>query len=225
MNKQDEENPLYRSRLVAQEVKKGPGFDEFFAAMPSLSDLKMLVTIAVTFQLPHAGTAVQEAYAKRRLLGFLDVKRAHFYSDSTRELYVELPAEAKKLGEDVVAKLLKSLYGTRDAPPNWELQIRKVMMALGFKQGKSNPCIYCHAGRDLRTVVHGDDLTTAGTFENIKWLHGELSKFSKKWKCIERGILGPPGTPNTIQDIRVLNRIITGKKMVFGGNQTPVMQS
>ena len=165
VNKQDEENPLYRSRLVAQEVKKGSGFDEFFAAMPSLSALKMLVTIAVTFQLPHAGTAVKEAYAKRRLLGFLDVKRAHFYSDATRELYVELPAEAKKPGEDVVGKLLKSLYGTRDAPLNWELQIRKVMVALGFKQGKSNPCIYFHAGRDLRTVVHGGDFTTAGTFE------------------------------------------------------------
>ena len=122
-------------------------------------------------------------------LGFLDVKRAHFYSAATRERYIELPAEAKKPGEDVVGKLLKSLYGTRDAPLNWELQIRKVMVALGFKQGKSNPCIYFHASRDLRTVVHGDDFTTAGTFENIKWLHGELSK---KWKCVERGILGPP---------------------------------
>ena len=128
------------------------------------------------------------------------MKRAHFYSDATREIYVELPAEAKKPGEDVVGRLLKSLYGTRDAPLNWELQIQKVMLALGFKQGKSNPCIYYHAGRDLRTVVHGDDFTTAGTFDNIKWLHEELSK---KWKCVERGILGPPGTPNTIQDIRV----------------------
>ena len=104
VKKQDEENLLYISRLVAQEVKKGLGFDEFFAAMPSLSALKMLVAVAVTFQLPHAGAAVKEAYAKRRLLGFLDVKRAHFYSDATRELYVELPAEAKKPGEDVVGK-------------------------------------------------------------------------------------------------------------------------
>ena len=61
----------------------------------------------------------------------------------------------------------------------------------------------------MRTVVHGDDFTTARTFENIKWLHGELSK---NWKCIERGILGLPGTPDTIQDIRVLNRIITWKE-------------
>ena len=154
VNQQDEENPLYRSRLVAQEAKKGSGFDEFFAAMPSLSALKMLAAIAVTFQFPHAGTAVKETYAKRRLFGFLDVKRAHF-SDATRELYVDLPAEAKKPGEDLVGRFPKLLCGTRDAPLNWELQARKVMIALGFKQGKSNPCIYFHAGRDLRTVAHG----------------------------------------------------------------------
>ena len=46
VNKQDEENPLYRSRLVGQEIKRGSGFDEFFAAMPSLSALKMLLAIS-----------------------------------------------------------------------------------------------------------------------------------------------------------------------------------
>ena len=160
----------------------------------------MLVTIAVTFQLPHAGTAVQEAYAKRRLLGFLDVKRAHFYSEATRELYVELPAEAKKPGEDVYSWKIAQI-AVRNARRTSELGVAdsESEIALGFKQGKSNPCIYFRAGRDLRTVVHQNDFTTAGTFENIKWLYGELSQ---RWKCVERGILGPPETPDTIQDIR-----------------------
>ena len=65
----------------------------------------------------------------------------------------------------------------------------------------------------MRTVVHGDDFTIAGTFENIKWLHGE---FSKKWKCIERDILGPPGTPDTIQDIRVINYHLERRWHVVG---------
>ena len=94
----------------------------------------------------------------------------------------ELPAEAKKPGEDVVGRLLKSLYGTRDAPLNWELQIQKVMLALGFKQGKSNPCIYYHAGPRTSELLYMEMIfTTAGTFDNIKWLHEELSK---KWKCV-----------------------------------------
>ena len=105
---------------------------------------------------------------------------------------------------EIVGRLKRSLYGTRNAPLNWELTIRKIMMKLGFVQGKSNPCIYYHQKRDLRTVVHGDDFTTAGSYENIKCLHEALAK---EWMVVERGILAPPGTPNTIQDIRVLNRI------------------
>ena len=206
VNKQDEENPFYRSRLVGQEIKRGSGFDEFFAAMASLSTLKMLLIIAVTFklidstgQIPKIGT--------RRLLGFLDVKRAHFYSEATREIYVVLPIEGKTASDgDVVGHLRRSLYGTRDAPLNWELTIRKIMMKLGFAQGKSNPCIYYHQKRDFRTIVHGDDFITAGSYENIKWLHEALGK---EWLVIERGIFGPPGTPNIIQDISVLNRIIS----------------
>ena len=209
VNKQDEENPLYRSRLVGQEIKRGSGFDEFFAAMPSLSALKMLLAIAVTFKLTDSAGKTPKT-GTRRLLGFLDVKRAHFYSEATREIYVELPTEGKTASDgDVVGRLRRSLYGTRDAPLNWELTIRKTMMKLGFAQGKSNPCIYYHMKRDLRTVVHGDDFTTAGSYENIKWLHEALGK---EWLVVERGILGPPGTPNTIQDIRVLNRIISWKE-------------
>ena len=200
VNKQDEENPLYRSRLVGQEIKRGSGFDEFFAAMPSLSALKMLLSIAVTSKLSDSTGQVPKT-GTRKLLGFLDVKRAHFYSEATREIYVELPSEGKTESDgDVVGRLKRSLYGTRDAPLNWELTIRKIMMKLGFTQGKSNPCIYYHQKRDLRTVVHGDDFTTAGSYENIKWLHESLGK---EWMVVERGILGPPGTPNTIQDIRV----------------------
>ena len=94
VNKQDEENPLYRSRLVGQEIKRGSGFDEFFAAMPSLSALKMLLTIAVSFELTDSTGTIPKT-GTRRLLGFLDVKRAHFYSEATREIYVELPIEGK----------------------------------------------------------------------------------------------------------------------------------
>ena len=85
VNKQDEENPLYRSRLVGQEFKRGSGFDEFFAAMPSLAASKMLRTIAVTFKLTDSTGQIPKT-GTRRLLGFLDVKRAHFYSEATRDL-------------------------------------------------------------------------------------------------------------------------------------------
>ena len=45
-----------------------------------------------------------------------DVSRAHFYADSQREVYVELPAEAG----GGYARLVRTFYGTRDAPALWE---------------------------------------------------------------------------------------------------------
>ena len=54
------------------------------------------------------------------MISFIDVKRAHFVSKAVRELYVELPPEMRQEGRDLVGKLIKSLYGTRDAAANWE---------------------------------------------------------------------------------------------------------
>lgn len=85
VNKQDEQNPLYRGRLVAREIKKGLCFDKFFAAMPSLSALKMLIAIAVTFNLPIANGTSRKAYGQRRLLGFLDVARERAFIQRQQE--------------------------------------------------------------------------------------------------------------------------------------------
>ena len=62
----------------------------------------MLLTIAVTFKLTDSTGQIRKR-GTRRLLGFLDVKRARFYSEATREIYVELPFEGKTASDgDVV---------------------------------------------------------------------------------------------------------------------------
>ncbi len=57
-------------------------------------------------------------------------------------------------------KLLKSMYGTRDAAPNWEEEYSSTMIEIGFRQGKSSPCVFYHAGKGM---IHGDDFTTLGS--------------------------------------------------------------
>ena len=59
--------------------------------------------------------------------------------------------------------LLKSFYGTRDAASNWEAEVRRVMCSvLGFRVGKTSPCIFFHKERELRCSVHGDDFAVLG---------------------------------------------------------------
>ena len=49
-----------------------------------------------------------------------------------------LPAEAGA-GKGKVGRLLRSMYGCRDAGVDWEFAICEVMIAIGFVQGKASP--------------------------------------------------------------------------------------
>ena len=86
-NKGDKLKPNLRSRLVAQELKRG-SMEEYFAAMPPLSALRTLMTLAVT----ESNKDLNGNWTRktdRQFLSFVDIKRAHFCSRATRELYVE----------------------------------------------------------------------------------------------------------------------------------------
>ena len=70
-----------------------------------------------------------------------DVSRAYFYADATRLLYVALPEEAGE-GASMCGRLLKSLYGTRDAATNWSREYTEVLLSIGFEVGIRNPCFF-----------------------------------------------------------------------------------
>ena len=71
---------------------------------------------------------------------FIDIKRAFFHATARREVYVDLPEEDAE--EGMCALLVKSLYGTRDAPQNWEVAYSDYLVQIGFRKGKSSPCIF-----------------------------------------------------------------------------------
>ena len=51
-------------------------------------------------------------------IDFIDIRKAYFQTAAIRDVYVELPEE--DMEEGMCGKLLKSMYGTRDAAHNWE---------------------------------------------------------------------------------------------------------
>ncbi|CAE7251708.1 unnamed protein product [Symbiodinium sp. CCMP2592] len=214
INKGDDLRRKLRSRLVAQELKRkkgvneDPSWTEFFAAMPPLSSLRALFTLATTGRVPGPNKkAFQMNEHGEVCVLFIDVKKAHFWSPVRRRLLVELPPEAGE-GPDKVGLLKRSLYGTRDAPSNWEHAIKKVMTDLGFKQGVSNPCLYFHPEHGLRCNVHGDDFTVVGGYNKLQWL---IESLQKAWTIEVRGILARPGSslPGVTHSISVLNRLVT----------------
>ena len=152
INKGDVLKPKYRSRLVAKEVNIGKR-DDLFAATPPLEAKKLLMSLAMTEGVGFDRHGRWESLQ----LEFIDVRRAFFHADCLREVYVDLPEEDASPG--MCGLLNKAMYGTRDAPQNWEFAYTEFMVSQGFKKGQSSPCLFYHEPRNLRAVVYGDDFT------------------------------------------------------------------
>ena len=114
INRGDERSPEIRCLLVAKEVKKRNNTEEesanFFASTRPLKAVKFLISEAMTKRVSRN--------SQRLKLSFIDVKKAHLCSDVLRELYVEHPPDAKE-PPDIVCRLKRAMFGTRDAAAAW----------------------------------------------------------------------------------------------------------
>ena len=192
VNKGDEASPDVRARLVAQDFALGRD-DSFYAATPPLEALRLLISDLTTGQGEPGGGPVK--------LMLLDAKKAHLHAAAERDLFISLPAEAG----GGYARLLRSLYGARDAPALWEAFAAAQLQQLGFVRGKSNPCVFWHPKRKLRCLVHGDDFIVSGTQGNLEWLHRALAQHILLKRV---GILGLSAEDGDVAELKILNRVL-----------------
>ena len=157
INKGDKERPNYRSRVVAREINTHKR-EDLFAASPPLDALKTLISMAASSN-------------KCEIVMINDVSRVSFHATATRNVYVQLPDEDAEEGEEGrCGKLNYSMYGTRDAAQNWAAECSSRLIEAGFRQGNVSPCTFCHEGKGIRTLVHGDDYVSVGHPKQLQWL-------------------------------------------------------
>ena len=117
------------------------------------------------------------------VLTIIDVRRAYFYAAAQRRVFIELPAEDYRQGDEQMCGLLcASLYGTRDAAKNWEAELGGYLQQLGLKKGLASPCLYSTPNGDLCVAVHGDDMTCSGSRQDSEWL---LAKMKERYEVKE----------------------------------------
>ena len=192
--KGDAGQPDVRARLVACEVNYGgTKEDNFYAATPPLEAKKMLFA-----KFADAPTL----QGVRQRLSFVDIRKAYFNGIPRRNIFMSLPRELGLPGH-WVGRQVRCVYGTRDAGAIWEDTYRDALEALGFTSGRASPCVFHHKGKNITTVVHGDDFTCLASDVALDWLESELAKhFELKIK----GRLGV-GVEGE-NEIQILNRII-----------------
>lgn len=195
INTGDDDNPALRSRFVGKEFNTGP-MEGLFAGTPPLEALRALVGDAATLDTEES-----------KVIEVDDVSRAFFEADMQKDVCIELPAEDlddKELNEDLVGYLHKSLYGTRDAATNSQEEIARLLVSNGFIRGKYNPCLYHHPGKQLKTLVHGDDFVTVGRRSVVK----DFDKLLNSRSSIKTVVVGDGSDAGEAQESRILNRLI-----------------
>ena len=163
INKDDHQNPNYRSRLVAREVNTCKR-DDLFAGTPPLEALKSILAMTASGN-------------RGEVIMINDVSLAFFHAKARPEVYVHFAAEDKQHGDERrCGKLNYSMYGTRDAAQNWAKEYAEMLISIGFTQGKASPCVFHHKTRAIRTFVHGDDYVSTARPQQLKWLKESLEQ-------------------------------------------------
>ena len=149
VNKGDDLNPNYRSRLVARQIKAlDRSGDSFFAPAPPLEALRTVLSLAMTKVGPHCPDW-DPASPNRTQISLIDIKRAYFNAKiDARDppTYVQLPREDPD-SDDMVGKLMRHMYGTRMAADGWQEEYSTFLVDLGFRQGDACPNLFHHAER------------------------------------------------------------------------------
>ena len=202
INKGDSETVSIRSRAVLQETRKrsdlGPNdIASTFAAAPPLEGLRMMASLAMSGQ---QGVPLND----RRVLAFYDVSRAHFHSPAKRLMFVKTLPEDIKIRSGI-AKMLKAMYGSRDAGRCWDDFSDNVMKALTFKAGEFCPCVYYSAELDAPCWRHGDDFVVLATRTVLATF---FDGAQKHMLLKHMGTLGPCKGLGDILEVRCLNRLL-----------------
>ena len=168
LKRSNETGEIYRFKArwvcCGNRMKKGIDFDETYAAVMKMKVARAIIAIAIHHGLP---------------LFSVDIKTAYLNADIDKELYVNLPEGFTKPGSNEIGRLNRCLYGTPQAGRLYWLKISKTLRKLGFKETKSEPCLYVKKDKGKKPMfvgVYVDDLEIAATPEQKEWLIKGLTK-------------------------------------------------
>jgi len=186
-------------RLTARgdQQKEGLDFDpdRLFAPVVRLEDLRCLLAYAVAGDLDILQMDVDGAFLQADLDIDIYIRQPEGFVDPDRP--------------NAVYKLLKSLYGIRQAGRYWYDDIDGFLISIGFRRVSIEPCVYV-LEKDNKLVIvalYVDDKILLGHKELLSWVRKRLKeRFPIK-------DLGPPKSILGIEVIRNLyNRTLSLKQ-------------
>ena len=157
----------YKARLYVKGCQQTTSqYHETSAPVTNLITLRMLLHHAVT----HRANVVH-----------IDVKAAYLNAPLTEDLYMCVP-DGVSAQPGQVCKILKSIYGLKQAGANWHGLITKWFASVGFTRSETDPCLYVKKGSGAMCTLYVDDmiLVSRSTHEQRVVVESLRKKFTIK---------------------------------------------
>jgi hypothetical protein len=150
----------FKGRFVAKGFTQryGDDYESTFAPTPRMATLRIFIIIA----LEERAVVIQFDVSGAYLLGDIDT------GGTTNPIYIELPSSEG--GDDFVGRLLKGLYGTKQAGHIWWKTFSAELLNEGFSVCVNDACVYQRIepdGRYTRFLIWVDDMYTSGERDTI----------------------------------------------------------
>ncbi|KAJ9566849.1 hypothetical protein OSB04_002815 [Centaurea solstitialis] len=155
----------FKARLVAKGFTQTHGidYDETFSPVAMLKSIRIPMAISAYFDYE---------------IWQMDVKTAFLNGKLTEDVYMQQPEGfVDPKNPNKVCKLLKSIYGLKQASRSWNLHFDERIKEFGFAKSEFEPCVYTKFSGSIVTflVLYVDDILLIGndipTLQSVKaWL-------------------------------------------------------
>ena len=143
----------FKTRIVAKDFKQREGVDYFdtYAPVARIISIRVLLALASIYKF---------------IVHQMDVKTAFLNGDLDDEVYMKQPEGfVLPINEKKVCKLVKSLYGLKQASKQWHEKFDLVILSDSFVHNSSDKCMYSKFTKEYEVIVclYVDDMLIFGT--------------------------------------------------------------